>query len=128
MNKKEAIAAIAVVIALIFAFTGLTPEGRKQWNNWVYRLQKADDVSSYSSRKEVEDTCRAMQASYQADRLAYEQYQDQGQEDWAQQAKMRANKTAAVYNEYVLKNSFVWEDNVPKDIRKTLDYIEEVSP
>ena len=37
---------------------------------------------------------------------------------------MRANKTAATYNEYVLKNSYVWEGNVPSDIRKQLDYIE----
>ena len=37
---------------------------------------------------------------------------------------MRANKTAASYNNYILKNSYVWSDNVPKDIYTKLDYIE----
>lgn len=43
---------------------------------------------------------------------------------WAEQAKMRANKTAASYNEYVLKNSFVWNGNVPADIRTSLPYLD----
>jgi len=30
-----------------------------------------------------------------------------------------------MYNHYVLKNSFVWEGNVPKDILRELEYIEE---
>jgi hypothetical protein len=37
---------------------------------------------------------------------------------------MRANDTAAAYNNYILKNSYVWEDNVPADIKTKLDYIE----
>ena len=36
---------------------------------------------------------------------------------------MRANKTAATYNEYVLKNSYVWEENVPDDILTRLEYL-----
>jgi hypothetical protein len=36
----------------------------------------------------------------------------------------RANKTAASYNEYVLKNSFVWNGNVPADIRTSLPYLD----
>lgn len=43
---------------------------------------------------------------------------------WAAQAKMRANKTASSYNNYILQNNFVWKDNIPKDIRTTLDIIE----
>lgn len=31
--------------------------------------------------------------------------------------------SAASYNEYVLKNSFVWEGNVPSDIMGNLPYI-----
>lgn len=37
---------------------------------------------------------------------------------------MRANKTAVSYNNYILKNSFIWSDNVPEDIREELDIIE----
>ena len=33
---------------------------------------------------------------------------------------MRANKTANSYNEYVLKNSYVWNGNVPIDIANYL--------
>ena len=36
---------------------------------------------------------------------------------------MRANSTATSYNEFVLKNSYVWKDNVPEDIQKELEYI-----
>ena len=68
-----------------------------------------------------------MLASYEADRLTYEQYKSSDSEEkqgWAEQAKMRANRTAASYNEFMLKNSFVWEDNVPADIRTELPYLE----
>ena len=37
---------------------------------------------------------------------------------------MRANKTANTYNEYILKNSFVFEDNIPQDIETKLMIID----
>ena len=37
---------------------------------------------------------------------------------------MRANRTAASYNEYYLKNSFVWSGAVPSDIKGSLPYLE----
>lgn len=89
--------------------------------------QKIDDATNYKTIKEVEDTCRTMIASYQSDRLTYEQYKDSDNEEkqsWAEQAKMRANKTAITYNEFILKNSFVWEGNVPSDIDQNLPIIE----
>lgn len=85
------------------------------------------DETSYASRKAVEDTCRAMTASYEADRLTYEQYNNSDSAEergWAAQAKMRANKTAATYNNYIVKNSFVWNGNIPRDILTMMDYIE----
>lgn len=36
---------------------------------------------------------------------------------------MRANRTAANYNEYILKNSYVWQGNIPTDIRENLPLI-----
>ena len=59
--------------------------------------------------------------------MAYEQYRNSDNDEkqgWAEQAKIRANKTAASYNEYVLKNSFVWEGNIPVDIQTKLQYLE----
>ena len=117
---------IIVVIGLPIFF-GATPVGKALWNNWFYDVQKVDDKTNYNTLKKVEDTCRAMISSYEADRLTYEQYKDSDDEDkrsWAEQAKMRANKTASSYNNYILENSFVWEDAVPRDIKSRLEYIE----
>jgi hypothetical protein len=118
------ILSLVLIVAIIF-FAG-TPTGRAIVNNWRFSLQKVDDVTLYEKRKEVEDACRAMMASYNADKLTYEQYRGSDnpeKKSWAEQAKMRANKTASTYNEYVLKNSFVWKDNVPADIYMKLEYI-----
>lgn len=108
-------------------FFGATPTGKAMWNNWFHAVQKVDDATNYQTRKKVEDTCRAMIASYNSDKLTYEQYKDSDNEEkqgWAEQAKMRANKTASSYNNYILKNSYVWEDNVPSDIYMELAYLE----
>ena len=86
-----------------------------------------DDATNYETLKKVEDTCRAMIASYETDRLTWEQYKSSNDEEkvgWAEQAKMRANKTAASYNNYILENSYVWRNNVPEDIRSELPYLE----
>ena len=120
-------AIIGLLVLSAILFFGLTPEGRTTWNNWFHAVQKADDNTNYATRKHVEDTCRAMMASYESDRLTWMQYKDSEtteQRGWADQAKMRANRTAASYNEYVLKNSYVWEGNVPADIDHQLAYIE----
>lgn len=118
-----ALSAAVLAFILIIAFT---PGGRAAVNTWFYQVQKADDATRYSTRKEVEDSCRAMIASYTSDKLTWEQYRDSDnaeKQSWAEQAKMRANKTAASYNEYVLKNSFVWDGNIPDDIVSALDYL-----
>ena len=118
---------ISAILMVGILWFGCTPTGRTTWNNWWHDVQKADDSTSYKTRKKVEDTCRAMIASYEADKLTYEQYKDSKDEEkqsWAEQAKMRANKTASSYNNYIRKNSYVWEDNVPSDIDWQLPYIE----
>ena len=128
MKKVTAVLLALLFVALIGTsiFFSATPAGKAMWNNWFFAVQKADDKTNYETRKEVEDSCRAMIASYTSDKLTYEQYKDSDSEEkqsWAEQARMRANKTAASYNEYVLKNSFVWEDNIPPDIVSNLPYI-----
>lgn len=118
---------LAVSIVVIPVFFGLTPTGKTIWNNWFHAVQKADDRSNYETLKEVEDTCRAMIASYNADKLMYEQYKDSDNSEkleWAEQAKMRANKTASTYNNFILKNSYVWKEGVPLDIYSALSYID----
>lgn len=117
---------LAVVIGLP-VFFGATPTGKAVWNSWFHDVQKADDATNYETRKKVEDTCRAMISSYNADKLTYIQYKESDNEEkrsWAEQAKMRANKTAATYNNYVLENNYVWSGNVPSDIDGRLPYLE----
>ena len=124
---------VMLVILLLVVFIGLpifftaTPAGVTMWNNWFHKVQEADDDTNYETLKKVEDTCRSMIASYNSDKLTYEQYkdsEDDEKQEWAEQAKMRANKTASSYNNYILKNSYVWKNNVPADICTTLPYIE----
>ena len=117
--------AIILVIGLPIYF-GATPSGKATWNNWFHKVQEADDNTNYKTLKKVEDTCRAMKASYEADKLTYEQYkndENQEKQEWAEQARMRANKTAATYNHYILENEYVWSNNVPKDIDYQLPFL-----
>ena len=128
MSKTEKVlTAILITLVLIAAFFCVTPVGVALRNSYGFAVQKVDDATRYETRKKVEDTCRAMIANYEADRISYEQYKqsdDAEKQGWAEQAKMRANRTAASYNEYYLKNSFVWSGAVPSDIRGSLPYLE----
>lgn len=124
MDKRPLIAG-TVVLSLVFFFAA-NPFGVMAWNSWFGLVQKADDATNYETLLEVESTCRSMIASYQSDRLMYEQYKDSPvdeEQSWAQNARTRANKTAITYNEYILKNSFVWAGNVPEDIDQELEII-----
>ena len=119
-----------IIIFVTLALTGCGMGrwiGTYYWNNIDYVDQKIDDATNYETIKKVEDTCRAMISSYESDKMTYEQYKDSNNEEkqsWAEQAKMRANKTASTYNNYILENSFVWSGNVPRDIKRRLEYIE----
>lgn len=129
MNKAVAIISAVVCVILIgccIFFSG-TKSGVSIINSWKYGLQKTDDDTNYQTIKQVEDTCRSMIASYNSDKMTYEQYKDSDsieKVEWAEQAKMRANKTASTYNNYIIKNSFVWKNDVPVDIYMDLAYLE----
>ena len=129
MNKFLAVIVTIILIVVVGSsvFFGVIPTGKAIWNNWFHAVQKVDDDTNYKTKKKVEDTCRAMIASYNADKLTYEQYRDSDSEEkqsWAEQAKMRANKTASTYNNYILKNEYIWNGNVPSDIYMALPYME----
>ena len=120
---------IGLAIALLIGITFVVwnPVGRGVWNANQYAVRKMDDATRYSTRKKVEDTCRAMIASYTSDKLRYEQYaasDSAEQRGWGEQAKMRANQTASTYNNYILKNSYVFKGNIPSDIKAELEYIQ----
>lgn len=120
--QNSAKAALLVIVLLIAGITGTYFT-----NRYFFVAQKVDDASNYETIKKVEDSCRAMIASYTADKLRYETYvtsDSEEKQNWAEQAKIRANATAAKYNEYYLKNSFIWKDNIPADIANELPYLE----
>ena len=120
---------LTVLIIALFVLGGTAFKWAGTWfNNKVnYVDRKIDDATNYDTKKKVEDSCRSMIASYKTDKATYEQYKDSTNEEkqsWAEQAKMRANKTANTYNEYVRKNSYVWEGNIPTDIDSNLQVIQ----
>ena len=129
MENKTATVLVAIVVCIFLIVIGynFAPGVREAINKNQTAVQIVDDQTRYETLKKVEDTCRAMISSYESDVLTWKQYKDSESETertWAAQAKMRANKTASSYNNYILQNNFVWKDNIPKDIRSTLDIIE----
>ena|GEM_PF-271325 len=123
---------VAFVVVLVIVVISLASSSFGWLNTWFsnkvnYINQRIDDATNYETIKRVENTCRSMIASYQADKITYEQYKESDnaeKQSWAEQAKMRANRTAASYNEYILSNSFIWRENVPDDIFEQLLYLE----
>ena len=129
MENKMAMVFSAIVISILLIVIGynFAPGIRETVNKNQTAVQIVDDQTRYEILKKIEDTCRAMISSYESDVLTWKQYKDSENETertWAAQAKMRANKTASSYNNYILQNNFVWKDNIPEDIRTTLDIIE----
>lgn len=126
-TKKNVIGIVAgsiVSVAAIGGFVMALPSVTRLWNNYWHNVQEADDETNYRTKKMVEDTCRAMISSYTMDKITYENYKDSDDKThqlWAEQAKIRANRTAVSYNEYILKNNYVWKDDVPEDIKHRLE-------
>lgn len=116
-----------LAVGLILASIKFAPDITGKFNNWRLKIQKVDDKTNYETIKKVENTCRAMISSYNSDKLRYEQYkdsEDRQERNWGEEAKMRANTTASNYNNYILKNSFLREENIPSDIYRELEYLE----
>lgn len=119
----DTVAKISLIIIIVCFSIVLTPINKIFFNKQEFILNKIDENTKYENIKQVEDTARSMIASYESDKMMYLQYQETNKE-WAEQAKIRANKTAIKYNEYFLKNSFLWGNNIPKDIKEKLEILE----
>lgn len=124
-----ALTILGIVFTIILMITGVIFGWFDTWftNEVDYVNHKIEDKTNYDTRKKVEDTCRSMISSYKSDKSIYDTYKnsdDKEKQSWGEQAKIRANKTAISYNEYILKNSFVFEDSIPEDIKKELNVIE----
>ena len=118
-----------IYILCFFVVLGLLLWVFEPWNTVMFNkhdalVQEADSATNWETLREVENSCRAMVSNSKADVLIYEQYiNSTDHKDWAEQARIRANKTAAQYNEYILKNNYVWKQGIPDDIEEELPYI-----
>ena len=127
--KNRTVVLLSVLTTLIVGsllFFTLTPAGRRVFGDYQTELKRTDDDVNYDTRKNVEDTCRSMISSYNADKQTYLLYKDSEDEvlkSSANQARIRANTTASTYNNYILKNKWVWKNNVPADIFENLPMI-----
>ena len=123
----KAVMILVVILILFIIGYNIAPGVRAFVNREHGYLLEAHYATDYETLRKVEDTCRSMISSYESDRLTYELYRDSSSEEkqsWAEQARMRANKTVSTYNNYILQNRHVWRNAVPYDIRTQLDYLE----
>jgi len=117
---------VILVMALAVVLIVFAAPIRGAINSWVFGIKKVDEVTDYGTLKNVEDTARSMQASYKADKQRYLQYKDSEDKDekrWSNEARNKANSTAASYNEFILKNSYIWKAAMPPDIQMELPLI-----
>jgi len=117
------------IVCLFLGWISLTPGGIEFYNTYLKSLKKADLNSNFESAKKAEDTARAMMASYNMDKANYESLKTISNPapidlEEIKNYKIRLNQTAATYNEFMLKNSFVWKDNIPSDIKQKLDFVQ----
>lgn len=125
MNNALKYLLVGVLVALLGIV--FVPSVRANFNLYRNEMKRTDDRTTYEARKRVEDEARSLVASYNNDKLRYEQYKtstDKTHLEWAEQAKMRANQAATTFNEFVLKNSYVFEGNIPADINFQLPTLE----
>ena len=94
MSKSGKI--LAVIAAIVVLFFGATAIGRTVWNTYWHDVEKADENTSYETRKKVEDTARAYISSYNADVDIYNTYcdsEDENMRSYANSARIRAIQT-----------------------------------
>ena len=110
------------LLAIVFGIV-LAPRWVRARNEFRFNLQTIHDQTDYATLRRVEDTARAMIATWEADRLMWEQFRNseyREERNWANGALMRANRTASNFNNFMLENSFVWAFGVPDDIAEPL--------
>ena len=77
---------------------------------------KPKDRITDEQRKAVEEECRSLITSWETYAQAYREGDTE--------AKESANKTAAAYNEFLQKNSYVFGETLPEGIYAAIEPIE----
>lgn len=126
-DRGKLVTAILVFVLFVVLLFVFSPEIRGVFNRKAYEVQKVDDTTSYETLKKIEDTALNMITNYGSDKLFYEQYVNSTvaeERSWATQAKMRANRTAVMYNIYITENHYLWKDGLPDNLKIKLPTIE----
>lgn len=122
------VSGILVLVIVLVTVTGIILSKSGVFDALLGQTQKIAMSQAKEDKKAcVADTCRAMMASYSIDKRMYIVYsvsESSDQRDWGEQARQRANATAAQYNEYILKNANVFEGKIPEDIANYLEILQ----
>lgn len=122
---------ILAVLLIGSSFLMLNPSFRTFVREWEFTLDRVDEQTSYDNRKMVEDTARSSIVNYNSYKSEYDTYKsfcdtetyDDGKCTRAMNSKTSVNRVANQYNEYIQKNRFVFEDNLPTDIPESLEVV-----
>ena len=80
---------------------------------------EANINTRYEVRIQVEDTAYALIDAYNVNMSLYEQYRDLDNVK-ANEAKLRVNAIATIYNDFMSINTIVWGGSIPTDIEAEL--------
>lgn len=120
-SKTESIIMYVVLgLTIIFGTVYLlTHDNCSRFND----VWEANIDTRYEVRIQVEDTAYALIDAYNVNMSLYEQYRDLGNVK-ANEAKLRANAIATIYNDFMSINTIVWGGSIPTDIEAELFLIE----
>jgi hypothetical protein len=126
---KGAWVIVGIVILVVLSFT-IIPGGRAKIRDWRTSLLEVDE-QSYEMQVKVEDEARLRVTAYMANKTEYLSLVTQlaaNPTDNILTQRVSAKRTmvnnlAIQYNEFILKNSHVWKENVPADITSNLAMI-----
>ena len=107
---------LTIIFGMIYL---LTHDNCSRFND----VWEANIDTRYEVRIQVEDTAYALIDAYNANVSLHNQYCDMDNAK-ANEAKVRANAIAIIYNEFISKSIIVWDDNMPTDIEAELLLIE----
>lgn len=131
-------AGILATFVIIIAIAGIgftiyinyVPAGIEWWTEYQATREKAGE-DTYENKKKVEDAARALIVSYESNLQDYEDAvelcaanSESAYCSLKVTYKSRVNDAAIRFNEYMLENSFIWEDNIPEDIDRELPLID----
>ena len=115
-RTESVIMYVVLGLTIIFGMVYLlTHDNCSRFND----VWEANIDTRYEVRIQVEDTAYALIDAYNVNMSLYEQYRDLDNVK-ANEAKLRANAIATIYNDFMSINTIVWGGSIPTDIEAEL--------